>query len=127
MAKKKPAPRSKVAKKPAKKTGTTTKAQASRDAAKELGGKNARPRDIIAALAAKRITVAPAQVSAVLKAAGLRRRRRRRKVVSRLDGSRSARPALLTASDLFAVKELAIKLGGTEKLKEALAALEQLR
>jgi hypothetical protein len=59
----------------------TNKAQAIRGTAKELGGKP-RPKDVIAALATKGIKVASAQVSTVLKAAGLRRGRRRRNVMA---------------------------------------------
>ena len=77
---KKSAPTKRKVKKQPASTGTT-KAQAIRDTAKELGRK-VRPKGIIAALAEKGITVVSAQVSTVLKAAGLRRGRRRKKVVA---------------------------------------------
>ena len=50
--------------------GKISKAQAIRDAAKGLGGKKVRPKEVIAALAAQGITVSSPQVSATLKAAG---------------------------------------------------------
>src|SRR5262245_34940955 len=92
----------------------TSKAQAIRDTAKELG-KKARPRDIVAALAAKGITVASAQVSTTLKAAGMRRGRRRKKEATAKEVAKNGRSHALSIADLFKVRELATKLGGTSK------------
>jgi len=121
---KKSAPKkSKAKNKPA--AGKTSKAQAIRDVATELG-KKARPKDIIAALAEKGIKVASAQVSITLKAAGLRRGRRRRKVVAVVAPTHSGNGHSLDINELVKVKKLAEELGGTAKLKELAAALERL-
>jgi hypothetical protein len=107
----------------------TSKAQAIRDTAKELG-KKARPKDIIAALAAKKITVSSPQVSSTLKAAGLRRGRRKKKAGAATVGKKVAtngRSHTLSIADLFQVRELVNKLGGADKLKDAVAVLERLR
>jgi hypothetical protein len=113
--------------KPKKRTPSndTTKAQSIRDTAKELG-KKARPRHIIAALAAKGITVASAQVSTTLKAAGLRRGRRRKKVETTVGPKTSANGHAFNINELVKVKDLAEELGGTARLKELAAALERL-
>ena len=105
------------------KNGGTTKAQAIRDMAKELG-KKARPRDIIAALAAKRIVVTSPQVSMTLKSAGLRKGKRRRKgaAVASSNGQNHS----VNLDHLLKVKKLADQLGGTSQIKEAMAALERL-
>lgn len=110
-------------KKPAKQSGKVNKAQAIRDAAGELG-KKARPRDIIAALAAKGITVTSPQVSMTLKAAGLRKGRRKKKAVAAVQNGKST---ALNVKDLMQVKELAIKLGGLDKLKDTIAVYEELQ
>jgi hypothetical protein len=101
------------------------KSQAIRDAAKELGTK-ARPRHIIAALAEKGINVVSAQVSTVLKAAGLRRGRRRKNIQALLASKPSANGNLFAVDDLVKVKKLADDLGGPAKLKELASALERL-
>jgi arginine repressor len=102
----------------------TSKAQAIRDIAKELG-KKARPRDIVAALAAKGITVASAQVSTVLKAAGLRRGRRGRKR-GKATAASNGHGDSFAVNELIQVKKLARQLGGTQRVKEVVAALERL-
>jgi hypothetical protein len=102
------------------------KSQAIRDAAKEIGGKP-RPRDIIAALAARGITVVSAQVSTVLKAAGLRRGRRRKKSLMAVVAPKAASNGhALNIGELVKVKKLADEIGGTAKLKELATALERL-
>ena len=88
------------------------KAQAIRDEIKSRG-KKVRGRDIVAALAAKGITVAPSQVSNALKAAGFRR-------VCRGKIAKAAAPAKpdkrreveLDLNDLIRTKKLADQLGG---------------
>jgi hypothetical protein len=118
-----------MAKKRARKKAASngvTKAQAIRDAAKELG-KKARPRDIIATLKAKGISVSSPQVSATLKAAGLRRGRRGGKAkMAAAAARRSINGHGLDISQLVQVKKLADQLGGTGKLKDLAAALERL-
>jgi hypothetical protein len=101
------------------------KAQAIRDSANELG-KKARPRDIIAALAEKGITVSSPQVSVTLKAAGLRRGRRRKKVSLAVAAMPSSNGHGFDINDMVKVKKLANELGGIAKLKELAAALEKL-
>jgi hypothetical protein len=104
----------------------TTKAQSIRDTAKELG-KKTRPRDIIAELAEKGISVSFGLVSKTLKAAGLRRGRRRRKGVAAVPAKQhSGNGQGLEIHELLQVKKLAEQLGGTGKLKELTAALERL-
>lgn len=120
---KKPAAKKRKTKKQSPSNGTS-KAQSIRDTAKELGRK-ARPRDIVAALASKGITVAPPQVSTVLKAAGLRRGRRRKKARAAVVPNNGLNHAL-NLDDLLQVKKLAVRLGGTDKVKQAVAVLERL-
>ena len=111
--------------KPKKRTPSTgtSKAQSIRDMAKELG-KKARQTDIIAALAAKGIKVASAQVSTVLRAAGLRRRRK--VVVTVAARQHSGNGQGLDIHELLQVKKLSEQLGGTKRLKELVVALERL-
>jgi hypothetical protein len=123
MAKRTTAQKPSNKKKPAKQNGNVNKAQAIRDAAKEMG-KKARPKDIIAVLAAKGITVTSPQVSMTLKAAGLRRGRRMRQATAAVTNGKST---TLNVADLIQVKELAIKLGGLERLKETIAVYEELQ
>jgi hypothetical protein len=103
-----------------------SKAQSIRDMSKELG-KKARPKDIIAALAAEGIVVSSPQVSLTLKAAGLRKGRRKPTAVAVTNASRNGKSQTYNVNDLIQVKELAIKLGGIDKLKETVAQFEQLR
>jgi hypothetical protein len=104
----------------------TTKAQSIRDTAKELG-KKARPKDIIATLAAKGISVSHSLVGSTLRAAGLRRGRRRKKVLAAVAAKQhSGNGQGLDIHELVQVKKLAEQLGGTGKLKELAAALERL-
>ena len=122
---KKSAPKKRKTKKQSSSNGVS-KAQSIRDTAKELG-KKARPRDIIAALADKGISVSSQQVSKTLKAAGLRRGRRRRRVVAAVAAKQhSGNGQGLNINELVQVKKLAEQLGGTGKLKELAAALERL-
>ena len=107
----------------AKKSSTVNKAQAIRDEAKVLG-KKARPRDIIAALAAKGIRVSSPQVSATLKAAGLRKGRRKGKVTAAAVSSSNGHG--LNMNELLLVKKCAEQLGGISKLKELAIALQRL-
>ncbi len=115
-----------VAKKPAPRKAETqpnangvNKAQAIRDMAKDLGG-TPRPRDVIAALAAQGITVVSAQVSTVLKTAGLRKNPKTNATIGK------GRSHGLNSDQLFHVKALVDQLGGIDKLSELLSALERL-
>jgi arginine repressor len=122
---KKSAPKKRKSKKQSSTNGVS-KAQSIRDTFKELG-KKARPRDIVATLGEKGITVTPQQVSTTLKAAGLRRGRRRRKSVAAVATKQhSANGQGLNINELVQVKKLADQLGGTAKIKELAAALEKL-
>jgi hypothetical protein len=105
-----------------------TKAQAIRDTALELG-KRARPRHVVAALAEKGINVTSPQVSATLKKmAGPKKRQRNQPALPIDFHSRLSRNSLpLNINDLIQVKELADRMGGTQRIRDALAALERLR
>ena len=118
----KSAPKKAAAKKSAKQAGKTSKAQSIRDTAKELG-KKARNRDIIAFLAKKGIAVSSPQVSMTLKTAGLKKGKKTAKAVA---VAKNGNGHALNLDDLMKAKELAAKFGGTEKLKEAVTALERL-
>src|SRR5580698_1746942 len=101
------------------KNGSINKAEEIRKAAKEIGGKKVRPKDVIAMLASKGITVAPAQVSSTLKAAGYRRIRRKGRPagVSGKAKSSHAEPNGLTLEHLLAAKNLIAKIGSVEAAK----------
>ncbi len=95
-----------------------------RNAYKALG-KKARPKDVVAALAEKGITVAPAQVSMVrikmkakkaAEATGTSQRR----------GSTTKSTGGISGQDLLEAKRLADQLGGVERLKAALDILAML-
>ena len=122
---KKPGPKKRKGKKRPSPT-VTNKAQAIRDVAKKLG-KKVRGKDVIAALAAKHITVSSAQVSTTLKAAGFRRVRRKKRSKAILPTKAiSVTSQTYSISGLVETKKLADKLGGTDRLKAALTALERL-
>jgi hypothetical protein len=112
-------------KKVTKSKGSINKAQAIRDAAKELGGKKVRPKDVITALAAKGITVSSPQVSSTLKAAGYRRTRRSHASASP-KANHAAASAELSLQHLLAAKALVGKLGSIEIAKRALDAWAKL-
>ena len=103
----------------------TNKAQAIRDEAKKLG-KKVRPKDIIAALSAKGITVSSPQVSTTLKSAGYRRVRRGKKAKTAAAAGASQTPTF-AVTDLLLAKKLADQLGGTARLKDVVSALERLQ
>jgi hypothetical protein len=89
-------------------------------------GKRVRPRDIIATLREKGVTVSSTLVSKTLAAAGFRRRRRRASAGS------NARPATslgrsLNLDALIAAKALIEKVGGLENAQAALSALRRLQ
>lgn len=97
------------------------KAEAIRHAAKSLGGK-VRPRDVIAMLKERGITVSSAQVSTTLKRMGMRPKGRGRKAGAvAANGSRS-----INIDDLLAAKKLVEQLGSVEAASQALSALAKL-
>ena len=109
--------------------GSVNKAQAIRDAAKEMGGKKVRPKDVIAALHAKGITVSSPQVSSTLKAAGYRRTKRKGRPVGSSNKAKAAHQHEsngLTLEHLLAAKALIAKIGSVEAAKKALDVLARL-
>jgi hypothetical protein len=119
---KKRSPASGTRTQPANGAATSSKADAIRDVAASLP-KPVRPRDVIAELAEKGITVSNAQVGQVLKGMGMRRRkrrsRRRQEVVATVAST-------LTLESLIAAKKLAVQLGGVGAAKQAVDALAKL-
>ena len=104
-----------------------TRAEMIRQTAQTLG-KPVRPRDIIAALKDKGVTVSSTLVSKTLAAAGFRRRRRRRKVRSSADGRQTnSAGGSLNLDALIAAKALIEKVGGIENAQAALSALKKLQ
>jgi hypothetical protein len=104
--------------------GSINKAEEIRKAAEEIGGKKVRPKDVIAALAAKGITVAPAQVSSTLKAAGYRRLRRK-KTTSASAGQKPPKDGI-TLDHILAAKALIGKVGSVEAAKQAIEVWSRL-
>ena len=104
-----------------------SRAEMIRQTARTLG-KPVRPRDIIATLKEKGVTVSSTLVSKTLAAAGFRRRRQRRKLGARAD-ARHATSAVgtLNLDALIAAKALIEKVGGVENAQAALSALKRLQ
>jgi hypothetical protein len=102
-----------------------SRAELIRQTAKSLG-KKVRPRDIIAALQEKGVTVSSTLVSKTLAAAGFRRRRKGRKPTV---GARQATKVggSLDIEALIAAKALIEKVGGIENAQAALSALKKLQ
>jgi hypothetical protein len=129
IAKKKPA--TKAIKKSAEKI--TSKADLIRKVAGIIKAKGEKPRptEIVKILAEEGVTVAPAQVSMTLKAAGYRPLRKRRKGkktaegIAAKKGSGASRSSQLSMDDLLAAKSVAGAFGGTDKAIAALQALKQ--
>ena len=75
----------------------------------------ARPKDVLAALASRKIKVSPAQVSTIR---------------SRMTGkpkSRKPNGGMIAVSDLQAAKKLVDALGSTDRAQSAIAALARLQ
>ena len=91
-------------------------------------GKPVRPRDIIATLREKGVTVSSTLVSKTLVAAGFHRRRQRR-TASSSAGVRqtNSASASLNLDALIAAKALIEKVGGVENAQAALSALKKLQ
>ena len=133
-AKKKPA--TKAAKKPASKKppeAITSKADLIRKVAGIIKAKGEKPRptQIVKILAEEGVTVAAAQVSMTLKAAGYRPLRKRRKGKKAADGAAmkkavvAGRANQISIDDLLAAKSVSGAFGGTDKAIAALQALKQ--
>jgi hypothetical protein len=90
-----------------------------REAFEKLGA-NARPKDVIAHLATRRIKVSSAQVSNIKSGSKARRTKDRK-------GRGRNRGTLVALSDLQAAKKLAELLGSVESARSALAALAKLQ
>jgi hypothetical protein len=94
-------------------------------------GEKPRPTDIVKILAEEGVTVAAAQVSMTLKAAGYRPLRKRRKGKKAAGGTTvkkavsAARASQISIDDLLAAKSVAGAFGGTDKAIAALQALKQ--
>jgi hypothetical protein len=94
-------------------------------------GEKPRPADIVKILQEEGITVAPAQVSMTLKAAGYRPLRKRRKGKKTAEGVAAkkavgaGRTNQISIDDLLAAKSVAGAFGGTDKAIAALQALKQ--
>ena len=132
--KKKPA--TKAVKKPAGKKpaeAITSKADLIRKVAGIIKAKGEKPRptEIVKILAEEGVTVAAAQVSMTLKAAGYRPLRRRRKAKKTADRAAvtkavgTGRASQLSIDDLLAAKSVSGAFGGTDKAIAALQALKQ--
>jgi hypothetical protein len=115
-------------KKPAAAKGEQpSRAELIRQTAQTLG-KPVRPRDIIATLKDKGVTVSHTLVSKTLAAAGFRRRRRRRKLGAGADVRQTiGAGGALNLDALIAAKALIEKVGGVENAQAALSALKKLQ
>ncbi len=106
------------------------KSEEIRNAFREHGPKT-RTKDIVALLAEKGITVAPAQVSTVKANMKAKRKARRGELagleMSAAPAKRGGSGGAISAEDLLVAKRLADQLGGVERLKNALAVLDQLK
>ena len=94
-------------------------------------GEKPRPTDIVKILKEEGVTVAAAQVSMTLKAAGYRPLRKRRKGKKTAEGTTvkkavgAGRANQISIDDLLAAKSVAGAFGGTDKAIAALQALKQ--
>jgi hypothetical protein len=106
--------------------GGVNKAQAVRDEFNKQGITTA-PKDVIAALTKRGITVAPAQVSNIrtsLKGGAKKRKVARRKAVGRKPAAKSAS---VSVDALIAAKKLVDRMGGVDEARRALDVLAQLK
>ncbi len=121
----------KAANKPAEEI--TSKADLIRKVAGIINAKGEKPRptEIVKILAAEGVTVAAAQVSMTLKAAGYRPLRKRRKGKKTAEGAAAkktigaGRASQISIDDLLAAKSVSGAFGGTDKAIAALRALKQ--
>jgi hypothetical protein len=129
-------PATKAAKKPASKKpaeAIASKADLIRKVAGIIKAKGEKPRptEIVKILAEEGVTVAAAQVSMTLKAAGYRPLRKRRKGKKTAEGAATkkavgtGRASQISIDDLLAAKSVSGAFGGTDKAIAALQALKQ--
>jgi hypothetical protein len=129
----------KMAKTAARQTATSNEADVNkseeiRKAFKEMG-RRTRPKDVIAALAEKGVTVSSSQVSMVRASMKKKSAKARRLAAASSEAPPAAAssPARaisangLSADDLIVAKRLADQLGGLERMKAVLAVLDQLK
>ena len=123
-----------VAKKKSAKTkaapnAAINKSEEIRRTAKELQGKGeaVRPKTIVDLLKKRGITVAPPQVSMVLKQAGFRSKRRRKKIPGAVGSVAKKTSRSLSVDDLLKAKKMADDFGGAEKLVNAISKLVELQ
>ena len=94
-------------------------------------GEKPRPTEIVKILAEEGVTVAAAQVSMTLKAAGYRPLRKRRRGKKAAEGAATkkavgaGRASQISIDDLLAAKSVSGAFGGTDKAIAALQALKQ--
>jgi hypothetical protein len=94
-------------------------------------GEKPRPSEIVKILAEEGVTVAPAQVSMTLKAAGYRPLRKRRKNEKTGEATTpkkavgAGRASQISIDDLLAAKSVSGAFGGTDKAIAALQALKR--
>jgi len=94
-------------------------------------GEKPRPTQIVKILAEEGVTVAAAQVSMTLKAAGYRPLRKRRKGKKAADGAATKKAVVagrakqISIDDLLAAKSVSGAFGGTDKAIAALQALKR--
>ena len=94
-------------------------------------GEKPRPTEIVKILAEEGVTVAAAQVSMTLKAAGYRPLRKRRKGKKAAEGTTVKKAAIagwasqISIDDLLAAKSVSGAFGGTDKAIAALQALKK--
>ena len=104
-----------------------SRAEMIRQTARTLG-KPVRPRDIIATLKEKGVTVSSTLVSKTLVAAGFHRRRQRRNArTSASVRQTKSSGGSLNLDALIAAKALIEKVGGVENAQAALSALKKLQ
>ena len=95
-------------------------------------GEKPRPAEIVKILAEEGVTVAPAQVSITLKAAGYLPLRKRRKGKKTAEGAASkkaasaGRASQISVDDVLAAKSVSGAFGGTDKAIAAFQVLKQL-
>jgi hypothetical protein len=124
-------PTAKAVKKPAE--AVMSKADLIRKVAGIIKAKGERPRptEIVKILAAEGVTVAAAQVSMTLKAAGYRPLRKRRKGKKTAEGVTTKKAVVtgrvkqISIDDLLAAKSVSGAFGSTDKAIAALQALKQ--
>jgi lambda repressor-like predicted transcriptional regulator len=97
-----------------------TKADLIRAAAKEIG-KPVRPRDIVAALKAKGVTVGYTQIAKALKAGGFHRKRSRRKVAAATANGAASHSVKVNKAER--IRQTAKALGKKFRPKDIIAAL----